>query len=191
MTRMKLQHLPNYITGLRFLLVIPILAALFDQRCELAFYLFLAAGVTDALDGLLARLYGWTSRFGAIADPLADKILLMSSFITLGWLHQIPLWLVIIVVMRDVWIVSGGLAYRFLIGRMDFRPSGISKINTFLQIILVGGLLIYLSFNVLPMLLLEGIMYAVLVTSVISMLHYTWVWSWKALKNAKFERSMI
>ncbi len=188
--RMKLQYLPNYLTCLRFLLVAPILLALFNQHYEWAFYLFLAAGVTDALDGLLARVYGWTSRFGAMADPLADKILLMSSFITLGWLQQIPLWLVAVVVARDIWIMSGGLAYRFLIGRLDFMPSGVSKINTFLQILLVGVLLIHLSFIAMPAILLTGIIYAVFLTSITSMLHYTWVWSKKAIGSQKVQQDL-
>lgn len=180
---MRLYYLPNCITCLRFVLVVPILMAIFDQNYVAAFYLFFAAGISDALDGLLARLFGWTSRFGAAADPLADKILLMSSFIALGCVHQIPAWLVILVVVRDIWIMCGGVAYRFIIGPFDFKPSGISKINTFLQILLVLLLLIHLSFVVLPVVLFKAFMIAIALTSTVSLIHYTWVWGGKAYFN--------
>ncbi len=182
---MKLCHIPNLITCLRFLLVGPVLFALLNAHYLLALVLFTLAGITDALDGLLARLYNWTSRFGAIADPLADKLLLMSSFITLYYLGFIPGWLMAVIVGRDLWILAGVLSYRCLIGNFEVVPSGISKINTFLQIILVPLLLINLSLFSVPDFLIKGFMAAVLVTSVASFLHYTWLFGSRAYQHKK------
>lgn len=182
---MNLRHLPNLLTCLRFLLVGPVLIALLSQHFLLGLILFALAGITDALDGLLARLYGWTSRFGAIADPLADKLLLMSSFIALYWLGLIPLWLMFIIVARDILILFGVLSYRYFVGRLEVMPSSISKINTFLQIVLVPILLLNLSLLPMPEFLIQGLMYGVLITSIVSLLHYTWVWTYRALKTPR------
>lgn len=185
------RHIPNILTTLRFLLVIPVIFALLNEHYLLALYLFIIAGITDGLDGLLARLYGWTSQFGAIADPLADKILLMSSFVVLAWLKQIPTWLVVLIVARDIWIVLGATGYRFLIGQPDFIPTGISKINTFLQIFLVMAVLVHLSLFQLPLWLLNSLIVSVALTSSISLLHYTWAWSLLALKNYRLAKERI
>lgn len=196
---MRPHNLPNVITCMRFLLVIPVIIAFINYHYSTAFYFFLIAGITDAVDGLLARVYGWTSYFGSIADPLADKLLLMSSFIMLGYLGYIPIALVVLVIVRDFWIVSGGVAYRIFIGPVTLKPSAISKVNTFLQIILVGYLLIHLSFGILPKILVQIIMALVYLTSLLSMVHYTWVWGLKAfraqrMKSAKqtpLQRNMV
>jgi len=180
---MKLRYIPNILTSLRFLLVIPVLISLLTQQYALALGLFLLAGLTDGLDGLLARLYGWTSHFGAVADPLADKLLLTTSFIALAYLGQIPIWLVVLVVVRDIWIMCGVLAYRYFIGELEFIPTGISKINTFLQILLVILVLVHLSFQTLPLIVLTGTMWLVALTSLISLLHYTWIGSWLAIQK--------
>lgn len=180
---MKLRYIPNILTSLRFLLVAPVLMSLLDQHYLLALCLFLLAGLTDGLDGLLARLYGWTSYFGAVADPLADKLLLTTSFIALAWLGHIPSWLVVAVVARDVWIMGGVLAYRYFVGELEFKPIGVSKINTFLQILLVILLLTHLSIYPLPLILLQIVMWLVLVTSLISFLHYTSTWTRLAVQN--------
>lgn len=185
---MKLSYIPNVITCLRFLLVLPVLWALLNEHYLLALILFVIAGISDALDGLLARLYSWTSGFGAIADPLADKLLLMSSFIALFWLGIIPGWLMFVIVARDLWILFGVLSYRCLIGRIEVAPSGISKINTFCQIMLVPIILINLSLFSLPSILLSGFMLIVLITSVASFVHYTWVWSLRAIKKLELQR---
>lgn len=179
---MKLSYIPNLITCIRLLLIGPVLYSLMHAHYLQAFILFMIAGLTDALDGLLARLFGWTSRFGAIADPLADKLLLMSSFLALYALNLIPIWLMVAIVGRDLWILLGVLSYRCLIGQFQVDPSTISKINTFLQIFLVLMLLLNLSVFTIPSILLTTCNYAVLITSVGSFIHYTWVWSIRALQ---------
>jgi cardiolipin synthase len=186
---MKLRHIPNALTCLRFFLIGPVLVALLNKQYSLALSFFVLAGITDALDGLLARLYGWTSRFGAIADPLADKLLLMSSFIALYWLKNVPGWLVIAIVARDIWIMLGVLSYRLFIGPLKFTPSLISKINTFLQILLVPLLLFSFSWVPLPYYIIQGMFYAVLITCIASFLHYTYAWSVRAMKYRQMRAS--
>jgi cardiolipin synthase len=165
--------------------VLPIIWVLLEQRYALALYIFVFAGVSDAIDGLLARLYGWTSRFGAMLDPLADKFLLTASFITLGYLGHFSFWLVTLVVARDVWIIFGGLLYRYVMGYIEFEPSLISKMNTFLQILLVSLMLINLSFYPMPVIVLKIIVMAVLMSSIASMAHYTLAWSFRAMRGEK------
>lgn len=182
---MRLQYLPNIITCIRCLLVLPIIWVLLNEHYALALYIFVFAGISDAIDGLLARVYGWTSRFGAMLDPLADKFLLTASYITLGWLGHFSALLVLLIVARDMWIVFGGILFRYVMGYIEFEPSLLSKVNTFLQILLVSLMLVNLSFYPLPQFLLKTIVMAVLISTVASMAHYTWTWSQRALKAQK------
>jgi len=103
----------------------------------LALILFSIAGVSDAVDGFLAKHYHWESRLGSILDPIADKLLLISSIFTLTWVGLLPLWLLWLVLVRDIFIVVGGLAYHHILGEFSLKPLWSSKINTVLQISLV------------------------------------------------------
>lgn len=185
---MKLRHIPNIITGLRLLLIIPFLVILLKGHYSLALYLFVLGGITDLLDGMLARLCGWKSRVGAIADPIADKLLLVSAFVALAWLDLIPWWLMLLVVIRDIWIMSGALAYRYFISHLDFAPTLISKINTNLQFLFVILMLMHLSLWELSYSLLVITMWAVMATSVLSLLHYTWVWGSRGIKMRSLQK---
>ena len=180
MIRIQLRHLPNLITCMRFILIGPILWALLTKCYPLAFYLFLLAGLSDGLDGLLARLFNWTTPLGALLDPLADKLLLMGSFIVLAYLQQIPLWLTMMVIGRDIWIMGGALLYRYWVGPLDYKPVWISKLNTFFQLILVSLIIIKLTFFTLPLQLIPRVIEAVFVTSLLSFIQYTWMWIWQA-----------
>lgn len=180
MIRIRLRHLPNLITCMRFILIGPILWALLTKCYPLAFYLFLIAGLSDGLDGLLARFFDWTTPLGALLDPLADKLLLMGSFIVLAYLEQIPVWLTMMVIGRDIWIMGGALLYRYWVGPLDYKPIWISKLNTFFQLILVSLVIIKLTFFALPMHVIPCVIEAVFVTSVLSFIQYTWVWIWQA-----------
>lgn len=177
---MNLHHVPNIITGLRVLLVVPLVWSLLAAHYQWAFYLFLIAGCSDGLDGFLARYYGWTSRLGAMLDPLADKILLMSSFVVLAWLEQLPFWLVMIILARDLWIMSGATAYHLLIGEPRFAPQWISKLNTVLQIVLIIFILLNLGFWKIPEMIMNSMIFLVLLTTLMSFVEYTWVWSRRA-----------
>jgi cardiolipin synthase len=129
-----LAWLPNAICVARIGLVLPSVLALLAGRYELTLLLFGIAAVSDALDGWLAKRFGWTSRLGKILDPIADKLLLVSVFATLAWLGLVPVWLVAAVVLRDIVIVVGAAAYHFLVGYLEGHPTPVSKLNTMLQL---------------------------------------------------------
>jgi cardiolipin synthase len=179
----KASDIPNVITVFRFLLVPPLVLLLLREQFGLALLIFGIAGFSDALDGYLAKRFNWTSRLGALMDPLADKLLLVSSFITLGWLQQIPLWLVGVVILRDLVIVGGALVYNFRIERLEAEPSMVSKLNTFTQIMLVLAILFSRVVAELPYLWMDVLLYCVLVTTLWSGLDYVWRWSQRAWRK--------
>jgi cardiolipin synthase len=179
----KAGDIPNLITVLRFLLVPPVVLLLLQEQFGLALLMFGVAGFSDALDGYLAKRFNWTSRLGALMDPLADKLLLVSSFITLGWLQLIPLWLVGVVILRDMVIVSGALVYNFRIERLEAEPTMVSKLNTVTQIMLVLAILFSRAVTALPFLWMDVLLYSVLMTTLWSGFDYVWRWSRRAWRK--------
>jgi cardiolipin synthase (CMP-forming) len=125
---------PNILTLARILLTPLLVWLLLDGDLQLALLVFLIAGLTDGLDGMIARLFDQKTKLGAYLDPLADKILLVSSFILLAHLQVIPVWLVIIAVSRDVIILLGIMTLMFHDIAFDIKPSGVSKATTLLQL---------------------------------------------------------
>lgn len=134
---MRPEQIPNAISVARILLVGPTAWLLLGERYGAAFVLFLVAGASDALDGQLAKRFGWQTPLGGLLDPIADKLLLVVSYLCLGWLGDLPTWLVGLVIVRDLVIVSGATAYHFRVGPFEAEPMPISKANTVLQIVLV------------------------------------------------------
>ena len=177
---MKKSDIPNIISIIRIGFVIPVVVALLNSQFTLALLLFAVAGVSDGLDGYIAKRYHFQSRLGSILDPLADKLLLVSTYIALGWLGQLPLWLVYAVVGRDFLILCGALAYHYLVGQYEMSPTWISKINTFMQIIL--GLTVVFSSGVYALApdVLTFFVHTVFVTTVLSGLDYVWTWGVRA-----------
>ena len=163
-------------------LAIPIALLLLRGWYGMALLTFMVAGLSDGLDGYLAKRYGWHSRLGSILDPLADKVLLVTNYLVLGSLGHIPLWLVIGVIGRDIIVVSGALAYHYLIGRYEMSPSLSSKLNTALQLILVVAVVASLGVITLPGWLLTGLIYGVLITTVWSGVDYVWTWGTHACR---------
>ena len=129
-----LRSIPNIITILRILLIVPTAGLLLDERYLAGLILAAIAGLSDALDGALARRFSWSSSFGAYADPLADKLLVGTMFLILLWQGHVPLWLAVVVISRDVIILLGALAYRLIFEKVELNPSFISKLNTAMQI---------------------------------------------------------
>lgn len=174
-------HIPNLITLLRLVLVAPIAWALLGAQFELALALFFVAGVSDGLDGFLAKRYGWSSRLGALLDPLADKALLIACYAALAWIELLPVWLLALVVARDVVIVVGATVYNFRIRRLEAEPTLISKLNTVLQIVLV---LLVIVRQLLPDWVqtdwLQLLIYLVTVSIVWSGLDYVVTWGRRA-----------
>jgi len=180
---MRASDIPNLITVGRILLVPPIAWVLIQQHFLLALTLFFVAGVSDAADGFLAKYYGWTSRLGALLDPLADKFLLLTSYLALTWIGLLPLWLLVLVVVRDVVIVSGAVVYNFHIERLEAEPTLISKLNTLLQILLVLLVIVHQATGWGDSGWIEMLIYAVAVTVVWSGIDYVITWSRRA-RNA-------
>jgi cardiolipin synthase len=129
--------LPNIVTLARLLSVPLAIWLMLDGEMTIAFWIFIAAGASDAVDGYLAKRFNARTEFGAYLDPLADKTLLVATYLTLGWLGHLPSWLVILVVFRDLLIVGGALVVHALTQSFKSRPMMISKVNTALQIALV------------------------------------------------------
>ncbi|AFJ03758.1 CDP-diacylglycerol--glycerol-3-phosphate 3-phosphatidyltransferase [Methylophaga frappieri] len=134
---MTLRDIPNLISIARIFLVLPVMWAMLQFDFGLALILFAVAGVSDGLDGFLAKHFQWQSRLGSILDPIADKLLLVVSFATLSYLGLLPWWLFAVVIGRDVIIVIGALAYHYAFGEYELKPLWSSKINTLMQILLV------------------------------------------------------
>ncbi len=130
-----MRHLPNIICLCRIALIWPIVVSLLGGSYVLTLVLFAVAALSDGLDGWLAKRYGWTSRLGIWLDPLADKLLLVSVFLVLTWLGQVPRYLAVSAVSRDVMIGLGALVFHFAWGPVRGRPILSSKINTVLQIL--------------------------------------------------------
>jgi len=174
------RDIPNVITAFRLLLVAPVVVLLLQDRFAAALVVFGVAGFSDALDGFLAKHYGWQSRLGGLMDPLADKLLLVSSFITLGWLGWIPLWLVALVILRDLVIVAGAIFYHMRIEQLEAEPTMVSKLNTAAQIFLVLAVMFSLGVQTIPALWIDILLYSVLATTLWSGFDYIWIWGRRA-----------
>jgi cardiolipin synthase len=129
-----LRHLPNLVSLLRIALVAPLIVTILLGRNETALVIAGVAGVSDALDGSLARRFRWQSRVGSILDPVADKLMLVGCLLALGWLGEAPRWLVALVVARDAVIALGALAWHRILRTFEARPSWLSKVTTVAQI---------------------------------------------------------
>lgn len=129
-----LRQLPNLVSSIRMVLVVPIAVALAHHRILTTLWLFGVAGASDALDGFLAKRFGWQTELGGILDPLADKLMLATGFVMLWLLRLVPLWLTATVIARDCIIVLGAVSYRILLGPIKAKPSRVSKFNTLAQV---------------------------------------------------------
>ncbi len=176
----RMLNLPNALTLLRFALVPVIAMQMLDGDFGTACALFLVSAVSDLADGQIARRCNLRTRFGAVADPLADKLTMLTVALLLAWLQALPWWFAAAVVLRDVLIVGGALAYHALVGPVEMAPSPISKLNTALEFTLLAAVLA-LQAGWLP----DGVwqpalLAATLATIVASGTDYVVVWSRKA-----------
>jgi cardiolipin synthase len=153
-----------------------------DGRLDWAFWVFVLAGITDAVDGILARVLDARTKIGAFLDPLADKALLVSVFVALGWSGILPTWIVILVVFRDVLIVGGALLYQMVVGDLSMRPLLVSKANTVAQVALGAGTLAVQGLDLDAGALLGVLTMAAAATTIASGAAYIWVWGRHALE---------
>jgi cardiolipin synthase len=165
-------NLPNLITLARLLSVPLAVWLILGQRYGVAFWVFVGAGISDALDGYIAKRWNRRTRLGAILDPVADKALLTGVYLTLAVVGQLPAWLVFLVILRDALIVLGFVVIRSTNSRSRLDPLYISKINTLVQIALVGFVLARLGLGVEAGLETRLLIAAAAVTTVSSGLSY-------------------
>lgn len=178
-------NLPNLIT-LGRLLSVPVAVYLLMQTAYMAaFLLFVAAGISDALDGYLAKRYNQTTRLGAFLDPLADKTLLVSIYVTLGLQGDLPNWLVVLVVFRDLLIIGGAVLAPLVRVEVRIRPLAVSKLNTAVQIGLAAFVLGQLALDVRADLVESAMIYLVAATTAASGASYLVYWARQTAGNGK------
>lgn len=182
---MSAATLPNLISIFRLILVPPLVVLVLQGRYTMALALFLVAGVSDGVDGFLARYYGWHSRLGKILDPAADKALMVATYVAFGWNGVLPVWLVGLVIGRDLVIVAGFSAYRLLFGHVEVRPMLVSKLNTLLQLVLAVVVLFDRGAAPLPDWLLASLVALTAATTVVSGIAYVVQWSRRALAEQR------
>lgn len=159
-----LSQVPNLLTLMRIVMVPVIVVLLNQQEYSLALFVFALAGLTDGLDGWIAKTFHFESRLGAMLDPIADKLLLVSTYTMLAVLGDIPFWLLILVLFRDLLIVGGYWILVAMDRKAEIQPIWVSKFNTFFQIMLVVLVLIHQS----GWMMLEGLISATIVIVVIT-----------------------
>lgn len=186
---MRREDIPNLISVLRIFLSVPVVWMLLEQQFGIALVLFAVAGISDGLDGYLAKRNGWESRLGGLLDPLADKVLLVSSFLSLALIGAIPVWLVMLIILRDLVIVTGALVYHYRISQLDAEPSMLSKFNTVAQIILVLAVVLDKGLLGLPLWITASLVWLVFVTTLASGINYVWVWSRRAASQGDNQQS--
>jgi len=183
-----LSYLPNAITISRIFAMIPLVWFMLEKDYEIALYIALAAGFSDMLDGFLAKTFGWEGWLGGVLDPLADKFMMLSCFLVFAVQNIIPNWLLILILARDIIIITGATFYHFAIVKVDkAKPSLLSKFNTALQIFFIIVLLANQSVFQFDSLFIEILIILVTFFTVSSGLHYVYYWG----KKAVFENDKI
>ena len=159
----------------------PVTAALWDGEYSLALGLFVVAAISDGLDGYLAKRFGWTSQLGKVLDPVADKLLLVTVFISAAWLNLVPWWVSAAAIARDVMIALGALIFRLWFGPLKGRPTVISKFNTLFQLgYLCAVMLVAAVGGVLPQDMVDALAYVMFATTVASGVDYLYQFTKRA-----------
>jgi cardiolipin synthase (CMP-forming) len=181
---MSLRFLPNLLCVIRMLLVYPVAHGIMLGHYPQVLAIFAVAAFTDGLDGFLAKRFGWTSDLGKHLDPLADKLLLVTVFVCLSLANLAPWWLTATVLLRDLLIVAGAIAYRVLLGQIHGQPSRPSKVNTFCQIVFCLAAVAEAAFAWPTQATITALGALVLVTTAVSGLDYILVYSRRAISAA-------
>jgi len=179
--------LPNLISFARLLAVPVILYLILTDGTVPAFWLFIAAGVSDAVDGLIAKQFRVESEIGSYLDPLADKALLAGVYVTLAVVGAIPLWLVFLIVFRDLMIIGGVLLFHTLTRTLKIQPLFISKTNTLFHIVLAGLILAKDGLGLEWDYGLRMMMYLVAATTFLSGAEYVLRWGYRAVTMERGE----
>ena len=168
--------IPNLITLGRILLVPVVVWAITAGEMRFAFALFVAAGLTDAVDGFLAKRFGMSTELGAYLDPLADKAMMVSVYIALGISDAIPAWLVILVVSRDIMIVGAIILSWVMDKPVPLKPLLVSKLNTVAQILLACVVLGALAFRINAEIAVVVLIALVAALTLLSVIFYVAEW---------------
>lgn len=183
-------NLANLITLARLVAVPVIVVLIVNDSMLAAFWVFLAAGASDALDGILAKRLHMETVLGSYLDPIADKALLVSTYVALAFGGDIAVWLAVLVVFRDAVIVGGALLFQTLTGRLEMRPLAVSKVNTTAQIGLATVVLAAAAYGGDWGRIVDGLSYLVAATTVVSGSAYLYVWAHRAheIEEARHRR---
>ena len=182
---MKKRDIPNIISILRIALVMPIAYFLWNENYLTALILFIIGGLSDGLDGFIARRYKWETDLGVILDPMGDKLMMLTAYLLLGWHHLLPWWIVGLVIFRDFIIVLGTLLYRKFIGVAKLKALFISKLNTVFQIILVIVVMFSQVIDI-NIFIVDSLLWLVVITTLLSGYAYINEWgrrAWEILKR--------
>lgn len=177
---MSLRFLPNLLCILRILLVYPVAHWILQGHYPQVLALFAFAAFTDALDGYLAKRFGWTSELGKVLDPLADKLLLVTVFVSLSLVDLVPLWLVGLVLYRDFVIFFGAIAFKVLFGPLRGQPTAVSKFNTLCQIAYCLAVVAQAGFGVPGAAVVTAFGALVVVSTAVSGIDYTLIYTRRA-----------
>jgi cardiolipin synthase (CMP-forming) len=183
--RRWLRQLPNLISSIRILLVVPIALSLAGHQFIASLWLFGVAAVSDAIDGFLAKRFGWQTELGGMLDPLADKLMIATVFVMLAVLGYAPIWLTVAVLARDFIIVLGAISYRVWLGPVAARPTIISKLNTLCQIMFILAVIGAQPFDWPPGWVVLSLGALVFVTVVVSGIDYVQVYGRLAAQQAR------
>jgi cardiolipin synthase len=181
---MSWRFVPNAICVGRMLLVAPLVLWVVEGRFVAALLVLVVAGISDGLDGFLAKRFDWRTRLGGLLDPAADKLLLVSAFVSLSYVGLIPVALTIVVIGRDIVIVLGAIAYQWFIAPVQGEPAAISKLNTACQLAMLFFTLTSAAFAWPPPVSLLVLGAAVVFTSIVSGLNYVLRWGVRAWRVA-------
>jgi cardiolipin synthase len=176
---------PNILTLLRLALVPVVGYLLAVESYGWALGLFLVAALTDFVDGYIARRFGLVSKLGATLDPVADKLNMLVVTVLLAWQLLIPIWLALAIVVRDVVIAGGAVAYHVLIGPVKMAPTLLSKINTFIEFALLLLVMAAAARRIESAAWLTHLFPVVLATVVASGVQYVWLWGRKAVRDGR------
>jgi len=179
----RILNIPNILTLARIVITPFIVFAIMEGEAAFALVLMGIAGITDMLDGAIARHFNQRSIVGAFMDPLADKLMLLSTIVTLFFINEIPLFLFLAVVFRDLVIMVGAIAYEVVTGKLEMQPTMSSKITTVLQITLVLTVLADMAWQFPAELFYQSILWSTFAFTCISGVQYMVVWMRKAVSD--------
>jgi cardiolipin synthase len=175
------RYIPNTISIIRLISIIPTLWLFLRGEFFWTLILMMVSTISDGLDGYLARKFNLASRIGSLLDPIADKVLISTFFIVYAFYNYIPLELMIIVIGRDLLILTGYINLRLIEGPFDAKPDPLSKVNTFVEFIFILLIVVNLLLDLNP-LVVETFAGLVIALSLLSLIKYVLIWSERVLK---------